>query len=124
MDICNLDSREYRIALILLRRNVGAQEIPLDHVMRLSVVNDSYEPFPRLKIIIKDPSGTVIPLYAPDNNSKVALTIETLERYGNVEKKFIKTHSFNIDRTKPLNFSGPVGQVHGILDCTLPRGRL
>jgi len=106
MDICKLDSRDYQISLVLMRRGVGAQEIPLDHVMRMSIVNDSYEPFPRLKIIIKDPSSTVIPLYAPDNNSKVALTIWTLEKYGEVDRKIQKSHSFNIDRVKPLNFEG------------------
>jgi hypothetical protein len=106
MDICNLDSRDYTVALVLLRRDVGAQEIPLDHVMRISIVNDSYEPFPRMKLIIKDPSSRVIPLYSADNNSKIALTVQTLERYGDVEENHIKTHAFNIDRVKPLNFSG------------------
>lgn len=106
MDICNLDNQDYRIEIVLLRRNVKVQELPLDHVLRMSIVNDCYEPFPRLKLVVKDPGGSVIPLYAADNNSVIAVTVQSIERYGDTEKPLVKKHAFNINRVKPTNFGG------------------
>lgn len=106
MDACTLNNTTYQVGITLFRRNAGAQEIPIDHILKLTIINDSFEPFPRAKIIIKDPSSTVLPLYAADNNSVVGIKLQSQERYGDDVRTVTKVHAFNINRVKPLNFSG------------------
>ena len=106
MDICTLNNSEFQVGITLIRRGGIAQEIPLDHVLKLSVINDSMEPFPRVEIIIKDPSSTVIPLYAADNNSAIGIKIIAQEKYGADVRTINKIHAFNINRVIPINFSG------------------
>lgn len=106
MDICTLNNTDYQVGITLIRRDTVAQEIPLDHVLKLSVINDSFEPFPRIQLIIKDPNSTIIPLYEADNNSFVGIKMRAEEKYGPDIRTIDKIHAFVINRVKPLNFSG------------------
>lgn len=106
MENCTLNNATYQVAITLIRRDEGAQSIPIDHVIKLSIVNDSMEPFPRAKIVIKDPSSTVLPTYSPDNRSILAVKIIAQERHGDDVRTISKTHAFNINKVTPLNFAG------------------
>lgn len=59
-----------------------------------------------MSMTVKDPSGTVIPYFTADNNSKIVFTVISTETYGNNEVKFEKSHLFNVERVKPTNFTG------------------
>lgn len=101
-----LNGRQYNIELALIRRGYSPIELSLNNVMKVSIVNDSYEPFPRMIVVIKDPGGYVIPYYEPDNNSKILFTVEVAEKYGDEEYVIVKSHLYNVDRVKPLNLAG------------------
>lgn len=101
-----LNGREYLFELALIRRGYSAIEISLNNVMRVSIVNDSYEPFPRMKLVVKDPNSQVVPYFEPDNNSKIVFTVVVSEKYGDEEYTIVKSHLYNIDKVKPLNMSG------------------
>lgn len=101
-----LNNRPYAFEIALIRRGYAPVELSLNNVMRVSIVNDSYEPFPRLKMVVKDPNGQVIPYFEADNNSKIVFTVSTSEKYGDEEYAVEKSHMYNVDRVKPLSMSG------------------
>ncbi len=101
-----LNNREYRFEIALLRRGSGPVELNLTNIMNIIIVNDSYEPFPRMTLTVKDPTSTVIPYFMADSDSKIVFTVMSDERYGKGEHTTSKSHIFNIDHVKPLNFSG------------------
>lgn len=111
-----LNDREYQIELALIRRGFGPIELSLSNVMRVAIINDSYEPFPRLIMTVKDPNGGVISYFSPDNNCKIIFTVMINERFGNNEHLIKKSHMFNIDNIKPLNLSGETNtyEIHAV----------
>jgi hypothetical protein len=101
-----LNGREYDFEIALIRRGYGPLEISLSNVLTVHIINDSYEPFPRMTMTVKDPNSTLIPYFAADNNSKIVFTVMVQEQYGENQILVEKSHMFNIERVKPINFSG------------------
>lgn len=106
MTTISLNNREYNFEIVLIRRGYGPMEISLSNILNVSIVNDSYEPFPRMSMTIKDPNSTTIPYFSADNNCKIVFTVKVEERYGDNSIIVEKNHMFNIERIKPTNFSG------------------
>lgn len=106
MTTITLNNRDYDFEVALIRRGYGPIELSLSNIGRISIINDSYEPFPRMTMVVKDPNSAVIPYFSADNNSKIVLTVKSQESYGDNIITVEKSHMFNIERVKPLNFSG------------------
>lgn len=106
MNQYTLNDKTFLFEVALIRRGYGPIELALNNIMRMVIINDAYEPFPRLTMTVKDPNSSVIPQFAADNNSKIVVTVMSNELYGDTEHLVKKSHMFNIDRVKPTSFTG------------------
>jgi hypothetical protein len=102
----SLNNKEYEFEISLIKRDFGVLELSLSNVLNVTIINDSYEPFPRMTITIKDPNGSTIPYFKADNNSYIVFTVIANVLQGDTTNRIEKSHLFNIERVKPINFTG------------------